>query len=181
MIFGQTEHPVQRVQYARAPQASPGYVPRQINTAFQTQMQPFAHVLPAMVGVIPRLPGMQAMGPGTGVRQQGVVAQAVAPPVVAPAPGQTAGFGAAPPFGGRNTGSPYKTMRAGWVPGIHANGNNLRSGAYGAGALIRRLMPAGFPNVSVPAGGYGPLPAPPPPPVMVPAPAATRGWDGWNW
>ncbi len=208
MIFGQQDDGSQpnpmnnRVPFQR-PQEAGHYVPGNIRTGFQTQLQPFAHVLPAIVGTLPRLPGFSPMGPGAGVRVLNPSSTSIRqnlPPVMQPpgsqalpsamtseaaaaaavAPGQTGpggvsgwGFGN-PGRNGRNI--PYRVMRGGFIPQIPSSGRNLRRGVYGAPNFIHRQMPSAFPGASVPAGGYYPLKALPAAPMVAPGPL-----KGWGW
>ena len=101
----------------------------------------------------------------------------MAPPV--PKPGGTAGFaGAFGATGGVGGGhahvNPYMVMRSGYLPGVMANGSNIRAGVQNASGRIHRSMPF----------QTAPLPPPPPPPAPpaaaaapgAPAPAATHGF-----
>jgi hypothetical protein len=185
MILGQPVAQGGRVPFQRPRYGAAGYIPRMIKPAFQTHLHPLQHVLPAMRGMIPRLPTAGAtaqMAPGAPRHRPGVVAQegggctncppAVATPApAAPTPAATAGFGFTAlgrVAGGRGI-NPYRVLRTGGWPGIASNGANVRAGRD-AGAFIRRMMPAGFPNVAVPAGSYAALPA------AAPAPAPTAGY-----
>lgn len=202
MIFGQPAGPQQRVPFQRPPQANAGYAPRMIRTGFQTHLNPFSHVMSNMVGKIPRNLATASHGqmqPGAPRVRQGVVAQslpAVIPegcptcapggplPTAAPVPAATNGFGYsfAAAAGHRRPQhqhvSPYLTMRSGAWPGIRSSGAGMRAGAWNAGRMIKRLMPAGYPNVARPAGGYRPLRALP---AAMPAPAATNGFGRCVW
>src|SRR5262245_16669701 len=98
MIFGQPAGPQQRVPFQRPRHANAGYVPRMIKTGFQTHLNPFAHVLPNMVGKIPRglaTANQAQMMPGAARVKQGVVPQDL-PPVL-PAGCPSCAPGAAPP------------------------------------------------------------------------------------
>jgi len=144
-----------------------------IKTGFFSHLQPF-NTLPAMRAGMPRIgtaPAQAQMRPGSPRFRQGVVAQQPPPPDCptcpgAPAAAATAGFGyhfAAPMNTARARGhmhvSPYNEFRTGAWQGIRSSGRGMRNGVYGAGALIKRLMPGGFPNAGRQAGGYRPFPA----------------------
>lgn len=194
MILGQPVAQGGRVPFQRPRYGAAGYIPRMIKPAFQTHLHPLQHVLPAMKGMIPRLPTAGAtaqMAPGAPRHRPGVLPSQDAacptcppgmpvatPAPAAPTPAATAGFGFTTfgrTAGGMKRGgggiNPYMVAVTGGWPGIRSNGRNMRGGAYGAANLIRRLMPAGFPNVAVPAAQYYPLPA-----AAAPAPAPTAGY-----
>jgi hypothetical protein len=191
MILGQPVGPQQRVPFNRPDHAGAGYVPRMIKTGFISHLQPF-NTLPAMRAGMPHIATAAAqtqMRPGNPRFRQGVAATAPPPPDCTncpTAPAATAGYFGAPfNIHGRARGhmhvNPYTEMVTSAWQGIRSSGRAIRGGVYGAGALIHRLMPAGFPGAARQAGGYLPFPAAAAPAVLAPAPAATAGFGRCVW
>lgn len=158
MILGRN-----RVPYAGPPQANPNFRPGMPHTRFLTNINPFSNVHRRMAAYSPFHPATMPMpiGPAPSV-------PAPPPTPVTPAaanspigPSGVSGFGFGSTGGTKmhmHVGSPYRTMRVGLIPGIHASGRHLRAGVHHAGALVQHQYPFQM----------APLPPPPPPPPPVP-------------
>lgn len=172
------QNPANRVPFSRPPEAS-YYTPRIPKTAFYGNFHPFHKVMGPMAAIQTNVgnprPGINR------IESQRMASQAmpavVAPPAQLPMPGQSvgpgpgggegmsgfghgfgyAGFGSTGGVngGGINGGvSPYRVMRSGMFPGVHANGGNVRHGVHNVGAQIRSQTPGAFPDANTPAGGW---------------------------
>jgi hypothetical protein len=167
MILGRN-----RLPYAGPPQANPNFRPGLPHTRFLTNIDPFSTVHRRMASYSPFHPQTMPMpiGPAPSVPAPPptpVTPGAAASPI---GPGGVSGFGFGSTGGTKmhmHVGSPYRTMRQGMIPGIHASGRHLRAGVHHAGALIQHQYP--FQTAPLP------MMAPPPPP---PAPTSIKGLMG---
>jgi hypothetical protein len=152
---------------------------------FSRNIQPFPAVMPPMRSYPAYHPRNPALGPQP--------LPQIAPPTppataMAPAAGPTPA-GTNGSFGGSGFGSsggvrahshvdPYRVMRSGMIPGVSANGSNIRAGYMNAGDRVDASMP--FQSFPLTQAAPAPMPMPMP---MAPAPTAAgvHGFGSFSW